>query len=147
MNELQRRALEQKALKDILGPNHGAPKPVVDDDSHIVDTQPSDKEIIKLEAIMVELKKKQLLPMAQEDFRKEAIARFAEIGFVVQVKSWTTNVEGVFAHDIEIIGSNDLRSRVDPDEQVWDVTHDTLGIDQPGIITDSGYIKDPRRQF
>lgn len=67
-----------------------------------------------------------------EAFRREAIDRFAEVGFEVGVKCWTTDVPGVFAFDFEIISR--LAGRFDPDQQVHEVVNDILHLGEGGVI-------------
>lgn len=100
-----------------------------------------DSEIIAIEKVLKKLQDKQGKGgVNQEAFRKEIIERFAEAGFKVDVKWYTTNVEGVFMPEVSIVDR--LEGQFDPDRMVHEVTNDLLGLGEGGVIktTNSGLI-------
>jgi regulator of RNase E activity RraB len=74
--------------------------------------------------------------MDLETFRKTAIGKFAEVGFKVDVKAWTTNDEGTVAFDIDIIDRIE-KHEFDFDRQVHEVVNNYLN--DPDAET--GFIK------
>ncbi len=96
----------------------------------------NDADILRMEGVMKMLKDSQGKVKNLEAFRKEAVERFGEIGFEVDVKVWSTNVEGVYGMEFEILSR--LEGQFDPDQMVHEVTNDLLGIDpNPGVIRSS----------
>lgn len=92
-----------------------------------------DSEIIRIEAVLKKLNEKQGKGgVNQEAFRKEIIERFAEAGFKVDVKWYTTNVEGVYMPEIDIIDR--IEGEFDPDQMVHEVTNDLLGLGEGGVL-------------
>ena len=69
-------------------------------------------------------------------FDKEVKDRFAEIGFIVQVAWWETNVEGVFLPEVCIADRTESHE-FDYDRQVHEVTHDVLNLGEGGVIETS----------
>ena len=61
-----------------------------------------------------------------EALRREVVDKFAEIGFVVNVKCYETNEDEVYAFDFEVIGRCDPKA-FDFDRMVHEVTHNLLG--------------------
>lgn len=100
-----------------------------------------DSEIIEIERRVLEpLSTRSGSYTDLESFRKEAIDRFRDVGFVVEVQVFTTNVENVYWFDFNL--TRRLRP-FDPDQQVWEVTNDILETGEGGVIkTDSGMLKD-----
>lgn len=96
----------------------------------------ADSEILEVEQVIRQLNAKRKTRMSMEAFRKEAIERFGLAGFGVDVKCWTTNVEGVYLFDIEI--QSRQAPPVDPDQMVHEVTNDLLGLGTKGVISTSG---------
>lgn len=86
-----------------------------------------DSEILAAEKVLERLHEKQRKATNLESFRKEIIERFAEIGLSVDVKVWTTNQEGVFGFDVEIIGRTEA-IKWDPDRMVHEVRTDILDL-------------------
>lgn len=92
-----------------------------------------DSEILRIEKVLEALNALQGKGGVNlEAFRKEAIERFAGIGFKIEVKVYTTNEEGVYAFDLEIVDR--LEGQFDPDQQVHEVTNDILGTGDTGVI-------------
>jgi hypothetical protein len=81
-------------------------------------------------------------------FREEVINRFGEIGYNVDViwdevyefRSGGKSVE-VREPTIQITSRVDPEAGFDFDRQVHEVTHDILGVDEPGKITEKGTLK------
>jgi hypothetical protein len=90
-----------------------------------------DSDLIRAEEVLRVLNEKSGKLKNLEEFRKEIIGRFEEIGLVVDPKVWTTTEEGVFAFDVEITGRCEKHA-FDYDRQVHEVTHDILELLPPG---------------
>lgn len=88
-----------------------------------------DHEIVAIDEVMRKLQDKQGTFTSMEGFRKEAIGRFAEIGFVVDVKVWETDEPGTYAVDLDITGRCEPQEGFDHERQQWEVREDVLGID------------------
>jgi hypothetical protein len=73
-----------------------------------------------------------------ESFRKEAVNRFAECGFRVNVLTYATDIQGVYAFDFELIGRTEKKA-FDFDRMVYEVTNNILEL--PG--EEKGFIKSP----
>lgn len=101
------------------------------------DFLPHDSEILVFSEVANKLAERyQHRVMVLEDFRKEATERFAEAGFDVDVQTWTSNVAGLYVFVFQWNGR--LEGSFDPDRQVYEVTEDILGVDEPGVITPQG---------
>lgn len=93
----------------------------------------NDAEIIKIEAVLQKLNARQGLGGVNlEGFRKEAIDRFREIGFEVAVRCYETDQSGCFAFDLDIVDR--LAGEFDPEQMVWEATHDVLDLGEGGVI-------------
>ena len=86
-----------------------------------------DSEILAAEKVLEKLNVKQRTATNLENFRKEIIERFAEIGLKVDVKVWTTNQDGVFGFEVEIIGRTE-NINWDADRMVHEVRTDILDL-------------------
>lgn len=93
-----------------------------------------DHEINQIHHLLEALRRKAETPQDYQAFQDEIKERFADIGFVVDVKWWETNVEGVKRPDIEITGRTDSGFNFDRDQQVHEVTNDLLGLGVSGVI-------------
>lgn len=79
-----------------------------------------------------------------EGFRKEIIERFEEAGLRVDVKTWSTNLDGAYAFDIEIVDRCERLSHgFDHDRQAWEVQNAILGLDDPGSFNRDGRLITP----
>jgi hypothetical protein len=96
-----------------------------------------DHEIDKIHRTLEELRRKAESPQNYQSFQDEIKGRFADLGFVVDVKWWDTNVEGVLMPEIEITGRTEAGFVFDRDQQVHEVTGDMLGLGQGGVIKSS----------
>lgn len=97
----------------------------------------TDSEIIRIEAVLKKLNERQGLGGVNlEGFRQEAMDRFRQIGFEVAVRVYTTEQDGLFAFDLDIIDR--LEGAFDPDRQVWEATHDILDLGEGGVIKTDG---------
>lgn len=94
-----------------------------------------DSEILKVEKVMKKLKERALTPRNYQHWENEAIERFWDIGFRVDIKWWETDVDGMLMPEIEI------RERVekpfDPDQQVHEVVNNVVGLPD----AETGFIK------
>ena len=102
----------------------------------------NDSDILRLEGVFRRLQERQGQSLNLDAFRREMVERFYDVGFRVDVKVWSTNVEGVYSFDIEI--QERIEGKFDPDRQVHEVTNDLLGLGTGGVIksevTPSGLI-------
>src|SRR5690606_13887644 len=62
----------------------------------------NDSDIEKIGQVVAVLNARREHYVILEAFRREAIERFEDIGFKVDVKTWETNIEGVVLFEIEI---------------------------------------------
>lgn len=92
----------------------------------------NDSDILKIESVVKILNDRQGKVLNLEAFRTEAFERFAEAGYRVTVKAYTTNQEGLYAFDIEI--NDRLEGEFDPDQMVYEATNDVLNIGEKGVI-------------
>ena len=109
--------------------------------------EPYDSEIPKIERVLAELSRKVGTRQDHQAFRREAEERFAEIGFVVSVLL-VPGEDAVLYPKISITGRI-TKTEFDPEKMAWEVQHDVLGIDEPGVVsqTKDGLIvvKDPKK--
>lgn len=92
-----------------------------------------DSEVARIGEVLAVLKEKQEKGgVYLEGFSREAVDRFAAVGFKVEVKWFSTNVEGVYIPEIEI--QERLEGTFDYDRQVHEVTNDLLGLGEGGVI-------------
>lgn len=87
-----------------------------------------DSEVLQVEGVLKALQEKQRKRVPLEDFRKEAIERFAGIGLKLEVKVFETNQEGVFAFDFIIVDRMEP-VEFDRERQAHEVVNDLLGIE------------------
>lgn len=87
-----------------------------------------DSDILRIEAAVQALMQHQGKRMVVENFRKEAIERFAEQGFVVNVLTWTTNQPGLYLFEFEITGRQEPQYEFDHERMRHEVVNDLLGI-------------------
>lgn len=97
-----------------------------------------DSDILAIEkGPLAWMKAKQASAMPLEEFRRTAIAKFAEIGLDADVLTYTTTERGTFAFDVEIRGRL-AKHEFDYDRQVHEVTHNILELsDQDGGVIKS----------
>lgn len=99
-------------------------------DSKIPDL--TDSDILRIEEVIQIINERQGQYQVLESFRKEIIERFAEAGFKVDVRAFTTNQEALYSFDIEI--QDRLAGEFDPDKMVYEATHDILDLGTKGVI-------------
>jgi hypothetical protein len=75
-----------------------------------------------------------------EDFRREALERFNNMGFKVQINFYETNLDGVYLPEIVV---TERLTPWDPDREVHEAVHDVAGTGKRGWIREDGTIKDP----
>jgi hypothetical protein len=102
-----------------------------------------DSEIMEIERIVAALNER--LGSSRrtnlDAFNREIYERFAEIGFIVQVAWWDTNIPGVLIPEI-CISDRTERKDFDHDRQVHEVTNDILELGDKGVIkTDPAAMK------
>lgn len=99
----------------------------------------NDADIIKLEAVIKVINERQGKILSLDAFRREILERFHTAGFLVDVKTWTTDQASLYAFDIEIKAK--LEGEFDPDQMVYEATHDVLDIGEKGVIGTKGLLK------
>jgi hypothetical protein len=103
-----------------------------------------DSDILAIEPVINRINMKHAFTIGDFDrFKEEVINRFGEIGFDVDViwdQVYEFQATEVREPTIQIRARIDGRE-FDPDRQVHEVTHDILGIDEPGKITEKGTLK------
>jgi hypothetical protein len=93
-----------------------------------------DSEILLIENVLGKINQKSGQRIPLEDFRKEIIGRFEEIGLIVGVLVYSTADDGglplddVYAFDITIIDRCE-RKPFDYDRQRYEVINDVAGIE------------------
>ena len=92
----------------------------------------NDSDILRIESVVKILNDRQGKVLNLDAFRREAEERFAEAGFKVTVKTYTTNQDGLYAFDIEI--NDRLEGKFDPDQMVFETTRDILDLGTGGVI-------------
>lgn len=103
----------------------------------------NDADILRLEKVLRILNARQGTNVNLEHFRKEALERFGEAGFKVDVKTYATGRPGVYAFDIEIVER--LEGQFDPEQMAHEVQTNLLGIGQEGVIKGSKLWTPPSR--
>ena len=103
-----------------------------------------DSDFFKIEAVAKKLNESVGKPRQMEGFRKEILERFEEQGFRVNVKVWSTPVDGVYTFDVEIVDRCEpLRNGYDHERQAWEVQNAILGLDDAGSFTRDGRLITP----
>jgi len=93
-----------------------------------------DTEIIEAEKVLDTLSKRNWKQhMDLDAFDREIKDRFAQIGLVVEVKWWHTNVENVKMPEVEIVGRTE-RHEFDHDRLRHEVVNDVLELGTGGVI-------------
>ena len=102
----------------------------------------NDSDILRLEGPFRLLQARQGQSLNLEAFRQEILERFGNVGFVVDVKVWSTNLDKVYLFEVEILRR--IEGMFDPDQMVHEVTNDILGLGTGGVlksdVTPSGLI-------
>lgn len=94
-----------------------------------------DSEILEIEKILNMLKARTAQGSLEYDsFQREIKERFYEIGFVVDVLWYETNMAEVKMPEIVIKGRTESRFVFDRDRQVHEVTRDILDLGTGGVI-------------
>lgn len=92
----------------------------------------NDADILKIEQVVKILNERQGKVLNLDAFRREAIERFAEAGFKVDVKTYDTNQQGLYAFEIDI--QDRYEGQFDPDQMVHEATNDLLELGTGGVI-------------
>jgi hypothetical protein len=97
-----------------------------------------DEDFPVLERVTKWMEGRQGTSMNLEDFRRTSIERFHDAGFIVDVKVFTTDEEGVYAFDVEILDRVVREEEYDFDKQVHQVVNNLLELpDQDGGVIDT----------
>lgn len=92
--------------------------------------------MLEMESVLKALRLKQGKATNLEAFRREAVERFEDIGWVVQVDAYTTTSDGVIAFDVSVVDRCErLRHGNDYERMQWEVRNDILEIepDKKGV--------------
>ena len=92
-----------------------------------------DSEIIKIEKVMMILRNRSTSARNYEDFSREIKERFQDIGLVVDVVWYETNVTGVLMPEIVVKARTEAKV-FDRDQMTHEVTSDLLGLGEGGVI-------------
>lgn len=98
----------------------------------------NDSDLLRIEKAVIAINDKQRRVVNLEAFRKEIVERFGLEGFKVNVKTYTTSQDGLYAFDIEIVER--LEGQFDPDKMVYEATNDVLDLGEGGVINSKGLI-------
>lgn len=92
-----------------------------------------DSEINEIHKILEKMRLVASGPVNYDMWQREIEDRFARIGFKIDVRWYTTNLEGVLMPEINI--SDRLEKHAfDHDKKVHEITKDILGLGQQGVI-------------
>lgn len=103
-----------------------------------------DSEIAELQRVQATLNERTYKQHNLHAFEREIVERFQEVGFVVDVKWYETNLPGVFAPEVEVVGRCEpvKPGEFDHDRMRDEVTRiNPLGLPE----ADTGVIKTPER--
>ena len=104
----------------------------------------NDADILKIESVVKILNDRQGKVLNLDAFRRESEERFAEAGYKVTCKAFTTNQEGLYAFDIEI--NDRLEGKFDPDQMVYEATNDVLDLGTGGVIKSAPIIAQEQKK-
>jgi hypothetical protein len=93
-----------------------------------------DTEIDAIQRVLETLRNRSASQRNYDDFQREIIDRFAQIGFVVDVRWYETTQKGVLIPEINISGRTESGFVFDRDRQTHEVTNDVLGLGDKGVI-------------
>lgn len=97
-----------------------------------------DSEIESVEGLLHYFQEKSRNGSVDYDaFQREIKDRFHAIGFIVDVVWYETNVKGVIIPEIVIKDRTSSDFVFDRDQQVHEVTHNLLGLNEGGVIKTS----------
>jgi hypothetical protein len=97
-----------------------------------------DSEVLEIEQVITALgERRQNRSLNLEAFRREAVERFGEIGFICDVVVWHTDVEGVFAFDFNLTGRT-ARKAFDRERMSHEVQNNLLEVEEAGSIKGNG---------
>lgn len=85
--------------------------------------------------------------LSLEGFEHEAKDSFYKIGFVVDIKWWSTDAPGVYIPEIEILDRVTQEKEFDHEKQAHEVTRDVLNLGEGGIMTFDGKVKEPSKSI
>lgn len=126
------------AAKQQAGAAFGTP--ASDDVTKTIDVY--DSEIADIQRVLEALRARAAHRVNYDAFQREAIERFADIGFKVDVRWYETDVEGVLQPEVNIVGRTESGHVFDRDRQVHEVVNDYLGLGEGGVVkVDKGMMK------
>ena len=102
--------------------------------------EPYDHEVLAAIRVTEYMKRRQGVHTDLEGFRLEALDRFRGAGLHADVKVWSTSEPGTYLFEFELIGR--LEGAFDPDQQVWEATHDILDLGDKGFIKTPDKVKE-----
>lgn len=99
-----------------------------------------DSEVLQIEKVTSRLMERAASRRDYDAFDREIRQRFEEIGLVVKINWWSTNVEGVLSPEVDFVGRTEKHT-FDHDQMVHEVTNDILDIGQGGVIKSGEFLK------
>jgi len=93
-----------------------------------------DSEVNEIHRVLDILRRRSTSARNYDDFQREIIERFAEIGFVVDVRWYETDQPGTLIPDINISARTEKNFVFDRDRQSHEVVNDLLGLGEGGVI-------------
>lgn len=92
----------------------------------------NDADVLRIESVVKILNDRQGKVLNLDAFAREAVERFADVGFRARVNTYDTNQQGLYAFEIEI--NDRLEGEFDPDQMVYEATNDVLELGTGGVI-------------
>jgi len=92
-----------------------------------------DSEVNDIHNVLQTIRKRSMSARNLDDFQREIKQRFEDIGFVVRVNWYDSNVEDTYIPEIVITARTEAKV-FDRDRMTYEVTHDILGLGEGGVI-------------
>lgn len=104
-----------------------------------------DSDILDIEGVFKRIQEAEGQTRDMEGFRREVVERFAEIGFKVECRVWSSDVPGVYMPEI-LIQDRIKPIPFDHTRQSWEVQNDILEIEGGGVtIKGNGVLGTPSK--
>jgi len=94
-----------------------------------------DSDILVVERVLNIVRERGQNRRDYDAFDREIKERFFDAGYVVDVKWYHTNIEGVKSPDIEIVGRTEKQGEFDHEKMAHQVTEDILELGTKGKIS------------
>jgi len=92
-----------------------------------------DSDILVIEEVFKRIQASEGQSRDMEGFRLEVVERFAEAGFKVDCRMWSSDVPGVYLPEI-VIQDRMKPTPFDHSRQSWEVQNDILDIEGGGVV-------------